>query len=230
GDHYGDVLNRWTSRRGDFAVRLRARNALKSNGADSPLCSPSVRASRSTRRRISWTVGRGGSGWRNEMSFQYGLKSYPARVAGGEPLQSVTGVSDDSSDSAEDRRRTDDEPRCGRAGAVRGPGTEVTAVSYETYWPTGSLAVGVEFPVGSMRYVPLVEKNADMLHPPCRWRSCTALTKRTTNAATASPVRIPRPSRRSALPSKGAPMAGKPHRPGNTGASPCPFIYDAGSI
>jgi hypothetical protein len=25
-------------------------------------------------------------------------------------------------------------------------------------------------------------------------------------------------------------MAGKPHRPGNTGASPCPFIYDAGSI
>jgi hypothetical protein len=152
---------------------------LKSNGADSPLCSPSVRASRSTRRRISWTVGRGGSGWRNEMSFQYGLKSYPARVAGGEPLQSVTGVSDDSSDSAEDRRRTDDEPRCGRAGAVRGPGTEVTAVSYETYWPTGSLAVGVEFPVGSMRYVPLVEKNADMLHARCRWRSCTALTKRT---------------------------------------------------
>jgi hypothetical protein len=43
-----------------------AGDASKSNGVDSPLCSPSARASRSTRRRVSWTVGRGGRGWRIE--------------------------------------------------------------------------------------------------------------------------------------------------------------------
>lgn len=63
------------------------------------------------------------------------------------PLQSVSGFSGDSSDGAEDRvGGLTMSCLVGERGQSKGPGMEVTAVSYETHWHTGSLAVSVDLP------------------------------------------------------------------------------------